>query len=170
VAAGVAAAGTGGGVPLGAAEEERPRVEVTEQVLARVLLVGVADPEPRIRRALFRALSPAFDAYLAQADSLQLLLMALADGAPAVRAGAVRVLGRVAGRNPAHVLPVLRTLLAEQLTTIEHSPSARCKADAARLLTQLICCASKLTRPYAMPILQAHKPPPCRRLSSPDPP
>jgi hypothetical protein len=86
------------------------------------------------------------------------------------------VLGRVSERNPALVLPPLRQLLSELLTQIEHSSDPRCKADAARLLTSLVCSAPKLTRPYAIPILQACSgcppppPPPPRRPPPPPPP
>jgi len=51
--------------------------------------------------------------------------VALNDEGVAVRATAVRLVGRLAGWNPAYVAPALRRHLLQLLTDMEHSPDSR---------------------------------------------
>ena len=50
----------------------------------------------------------ALDDYLAQADCLRSLFVALNDESTGVRALALRLVGRLADKNPAYVNPALR--------------------------------------------------------------
>jgi FKBP12-rapamycin complex-associated protein len=80
-------------------------------------------PPPLPPQALADAAS--LDAYLAQADALRPLFVALNDESVAVRATAVRLVGRLAAWNPAYVAPALRRHLLQLLTDMEHSPDSR---------------------------------------------
>lgn len=51
--------------------------------------------------------------------------MALNDEAGVVRALAIRVVGRLAGRNPAYVMPALRRHLMQLLSDMDHLPDSR---------------------------------------------
>ncbi len=51
--------------------------------------------------------------------------MALNDEAGVVRALAIRVVGRLAPRNPAYVMPALRRHLMQLLNDMDHSPDSR---------------------------------------------
>ncbi|KAI8476695.1 MAG: hypothetical protein J3K34DRAFT_222028 [Monoraphidium minutum] len=90
-------------------------------------MAAVADTSEHVRRSVLKALADAssLDAYLAQADSLRPLFVALNDESVAVRATAVRLVGRLAGWNPAYVAPALRRHLLQLLTDMEHSPDSR---------------------------------------------
>ena len=57
--------------------------------------------------------------------SLRALLVALNDESGTVRALAIGALGRLAGLNPAYVLPALRKHLMQLLSDMDHSPDSR---------------------------------------------
>lgn len=57
--------------------------------------------------------------------SLRPLFVALNDEAGVVRALAIRVVGRLAGRNPAYVMPALRRHLIQLLSDMDHLPDSR---------------------------------------------
>lgn len=57
--------------------------------------------------------------------SLRPLFVALNDEAGVVRALAIRVVGRLAGRNPAYVMPALRRHLMQLLSDMDHLPDSK---------------------------------------------
>lgn len=134
---------------------EIPKVD---EILERVLVVAVADEDPEVRHVVLSALSPRFDGHLAQTGKWELLLAALGDETAVVREAAVAVLGRLSRRNPAHVLPALRTQLLGLLTEIQHSSSLARKEAAASLLGTLVKAAPRLIRPYAASVLAVLQP------------
>lgn len=100
--------------------------KVIEQVSLRLLMSAVADPSERVRVSVVNALQPttALDEYLAQAECLRPLFIALNDESRAVRALAVKLIGKLADHNPAYVNPSLShqtlstlTLTSELLST-----------------------------------------------------
>ena len=108
--------------------------DVAEAVLQRVVIVGVSDPEPAVREAVLRAFTPNFDALLAESCRWEMMLMALGDETTSVREVGIGILGRLASRNPGHLMPSLRSYLFDLLTEIKHSHTASRKEDAAHLL------------------------------------
>ncbi len=62
---------------------------------------------------------------LPAADLARPLFVALNDEAGVVRALAIRVVGRLAGRNPAYVMPALRRHLMQLLSDMDHLPDSR---------------------------------------------
>ena len=68
-------------------------------------------PDPDVRHCVFASLSERFDTYLAQAESLRALFMALNDMKFEVRELAIMIAGRLCSINPAFILPVLRKSL-----------------------------------------------------------
>lgn len=56
--------------------------------------------------------------------SLRPLFVALNDEAGVVRALAIQVVGRLAGRNPAYVMPALRRHLMQLLSDLENLPDS----------------------------------------------
>eukprot|EP00698_Gefionella_okellyi_P003488 TRINITY_DN13298_c0_g1_i1.p1 TRINITY_DN13298_c0_g1~~TRINITY_DN13298_c0_g1_i1.p1 ORF type:complete len:2319 (-),score=474.81 TRINITY_DN13298_c0_g1_i1:41-6196(-) len=131
---------------------------VVGAVLDKLLLLGVADPEPRIRHTVLAALDARFDLHLAQPDNLRALFVALNDEVFENREVAIDVIGRLTARNPAYVMPSLRKTLIQLLTELQFSADARNKEESARLLGRLIRAADRLIRPYVAPVLQALTP------------
>jgi hypothetical protein len=96
--------------------------------------------------------SPALDEYLAQADCLRALFVALNDESKDVRATAVQLVGRLASWNPAYVAPALRRHLLQLLTDMDNSPDSKQRDDSAYLINCLINSAPQLIMPYVSPI------------------
>ncbi|GAX78992.1 hypothetical protein CEUSTIGMA_g6432.t1 [Chlamydomonas eustigma] len=140
----------------GAASNVR-HARVVEKVSSRLLIAAVADPSERVRTAVLQALADtsALDDYMAQADCLRSLFVALNDESTSVRALAIRLIGRMADKNPAYVNPALRRHLLQLLTDMEHSPDVKHKEESAMLLECLITSAPKLVMPYVSPIHKA---------------
>lgn len=83
--------------------------------------------------------------------------MALNDEAGVVRALAIRVVGRLAGRNPAYVMPALRRHLMQLLSDMDQMPDSRHREGDAHPLeqkTQHLTRQSQPTRLTARPAPQ----------------
>ncbi|KAF2071336.1 hypothetical protein CYY_007349 [Polysphondylium violaceum] len=128
---------------------------VVGEVLEKLLVVGIADPDPSIRRTVLSSLDTRFDHHLAQAENLRSLFIALNDEVFEIRELAISVIGRLTIRNPAYVMPSLRKTLIQLLTELEFSGDGRNKEESARLLGHLIGASERLIKPYVEPILKA---------------
>ncbi|GIL44136.1 hypothetical protein Vafri_1666 [Volvox africanus] len=130
---------------------------VVERCVNRLLVVAVADSSERVRKEVLRALvaTTALDDFLAQADCLRALFVGMNDESCTVRSLAIRLVGRLADRNPAHVNPALRKHLLHLLHDMEFSPDNRAREESAYLLEILIVSAAKLIMPYVSPIQKA---------------
>ncbi|EGC32838.1 protein kinase, atypical group [Dictyostelium purpureum] len=128
---------------------------IVGEVLEKLLVVGIADPDPSIRKTVLSSLDPRFDHHLAQAENLRSLFIALNDELFEIRELAITVIGRLTIRNPAYVMPSLRKTLIQLLTELEFSGDGKNKEESARLLGHLISASEKLIKPYVEPILKA---------------
>ncbi|KFO31595.1 Serine/threonine-protein kinase mTOR [Fukomys damarensis] len=140
-------------------------VQVVADVLSKLLVVGITDPDPDIRYCVLASLDERFDAHLAQAENLQALFVALNDQVFEIRELAICTVGRLSSMNPAFVMPFLRKMLIQILTELEHSGIGRIKEQSARMLGHLVSNAPRLIRPYMEPILKAL----ILKLKDPDP-
>eukprot|EP00198_Chlamydomonas_reinhardtii_P008241 XP_001697578.1 target of rapamycin, growth-regulatory PI3K-like protein kinase [Chlamydomonas reinhardtii] len=105
------------------------------------ILAYTDDPDKEIRQAA--------------ADCLRALFVGMNDESVAVRGLAIRLVGRLAERNPAHVNPALRKHLLQLLHDMEFSPDNRAREESAFLLEVLITAAARLIMPYVSPIQKA---------------
>ncbi|XP_033015388.1 serine/threonine-protein kinase mTOR isoform X1 [Lacerta agilis] len=140
-------------------------VQVVADVLSKLLVVGITDPDPDIRYCVLASLDERFDAHLAQAENLQALFVALNDQVFEIRELGICTVGRLSSMNPAFVMPFLRKMLIQILTELEHSGVGRIKEQSARMLGHLVSNAPRLIRPYMEPILKAL----IVKLKDPDP-
>ncbi|KAF9437779.1 phosphatidylinositol kinase- protein kinase tor1 [Entomortierella beljakovae] len=129
-------------------------VQVVDEVLEKLLLVGIADPESSIRRTILTSLDERFDRHLAKAENIRSLFIALNDEVFEIRELAIIILGRITTHNPAYVTPHLRKILIQLLTEIEYAGLTRNKEESTRLLTLLIMASESLVRPYIDTILK----------------
>lgn len=127
---------------------------VVGDVLEKLLMVGISDPDPSIRHTVLANLHPRFDYFLAFAENLRSLFIALNDEVYRIREAAMVVIGRLSTRNPAYVLPSLRKSLLQLLTELEFSEDARHKEESAKMLGKLIEAAPRLTKPYVASVLR----------------
>ncbi|KAF9172143.1 phosphatidylinositol kinase- protein kinase tor1 [Mortierella sp. AD011] len=129
-------------------------VQVVGEVLEKLLLVGIADPESSIRRTILTSLDERFDHHLAKAENVRSLFIALNDEKFDIRELAITILGRITKFNPAYVIPHLRKILIQLLTEIEYSGLTRNKEESARLLTLLVMASQTLVKPYIETVLK----------------
>ena len=76
-----------------------------------------------------------------KAEALQSLFIALNDESFSIRRVAMEVIGRLAVRNPAHVMPSLRKTLIQLLTELQCSKNATNRKQSADLLGMIILFA-----------------------------
>ena len=131
---------------------------LVEEVLQKLLTAVVSDLSPLVRNCIVRALDARYDPYLVQAHHLPPLFMLLQDESLAVRAAALRLLGRLAILNPAPILPDLRRVLVELILEL------RCGGDtgggresAIRLLVVFLQgdALGRLVQPFLPAIIEA---------------
>uniref|UniRef100_A0A452YXH8 Serine/threonine-protein kinase TOR n=3 Tax=Aegilops tauschii subsp. strangulata TaxID=200361 RepID=A0A452YXH8_AEGTS len=133
------------------------RRRLVEEIVEKLLIAAVADADVGVRSSVFRALyrNPTFDDFLAQADILTSIFVALNDEEYGVRELAILVAGRLSEKNPAYVLPALRRYLIQLLTYLDQSMDSKCREESARLLGCLIRSCPWLILPYIAPIHKA---------------
>ncbi|KAJ3547494.1 hypothetical protein NM688_g5399 [Phlebia brevispora] len=140
-------------------EEDHPgasnhSIEIVSDVIDKLLTVGIADPDPGIRKTVLSSLHERFDKHLAQAENVRSLFIALNDEVFENRLIAVQLIGRLALHNPAYVMPSLRKTLIQLLTELEYSSVMRNREECTRLLTLLVSATQRLIKPYAIPMLR----------------
>ncbi|KAF9295116.1 phosphatidylinositol kinase- protein kinase tor1, partial [Mortierella antarctica] len=128
--------------------------QIVSDVLERLLLVGIADPDSSIRHTILSALDDRFDRHLSRAKNTRTLFIALNDEMFTIRELAITIIGRIAALNPAYVVPSLRKLLIQLLTEIEYSGLGRNKEESARILTLLVVASEQLVKPYIETIMK----------------
>lgn len=127
--------------------------ELTAEVINKLLVVAVTDPDYEVRFWVLESLQDIFDIHLAQIENLSFLFIAMNDEQLAIRELAICTVGRLSTVNPAYVMPGLRKTLIQFLTELEHSGMSRNKEQAARMLDNLILHAPSLVKPYMETIL-----------------
>ena len=128
-----------------------------EQIMEALIPVAVGDSDSSIRTALlteFCRPSAAIDSYLSQARVLRALFVTLNDENVSIRILGVDLLGRLATRNPAYVLPALRAHMLQLLAELEYSSESLHREEAARVMAALIRSCPRLVTPYLSPILK----------------
>ncbi|EWC44191.1 phosphatidylinositol 3-kinase tor2 [Drechslerella stenobrocha 248] len=128
-------------------------IQVVGDVMEKLLTVGIADPDPDIRKTVLDSLDARFDRHLARAENVRTLFLALNDEVFAIRESAITIIGRLTAHNPAYVMPSLRKSLIQLLTELEYSTVARNKEESAKLLSHLVSASQKLIKPYVDPIV-----------------
>ena len=133
-------------------------IRVVSDVLGKLLNVGIADPDPSIRRTVLEALHSNFDRHLSKPENIRTLFLAVNDSDLEVREAAVVIIGRLTEINPAHVFPSLRKLLVNLITGIRNSNDPKHAEDGAKLIGLVISNASKLVRPYCSSLVDVLAP------------
>jgi len=95
--------------------------QLVNEILEKVLMTGIADPDASIRLAILTSLDHHFDTFLAQAENIRSLFVALNDEFFSVREASIAIIGRLTAYNPAYVMPSLRKTLIQLLTELEYS-------------------------------------------------
>ncbi|KAI0332653.1 TOR kinase, partial [Cubamyces sp. BRFM 1775] len=128
-------------------------IEIISDVIDRLLTVAIAD-SGNIRQTVLSSLHEGFDKYLAQAENVRSLFIAVNDEVFENQVTAVSLIGRLAIHNPAYVMPSLRKTLIQLLTELEYSTVTRNREECTRLLTLLVNATQRLIKPYSIPMLR----------------
>lgn len=123
------------------------------QVVEKLLVLGVADPEPDIRKTVLHSLDCKFDQQLAHPLNIRSIFNAINDSDFDVREAAIAIIGRLTEINPAYIFPPLRKLLVNLMTGIKCSKDPKFEEDAARLISIFIANCSKIVKPYVSPLV-----------------
>ncbi|PKA52215.1 Serine/threonine-protein kinase TOR [Apostasia shenzhenica] len=133
------------------------RRRLVEEIMEKLLIAAVSDADVSVRRSVFSSLHEniSYDEFLAQADSLVSIFVALNDEDFDVRELAISLAGRLSEKNPAYVLPALRRHLIQLLTYLGQSTDTKCREESAKLLGYLVRNCERLVVPYVAPIHKA---------------
>ena len=129
-------------------------LQVVKEVISRLLAVGVGDSDPEIRRTVLMSLDTKFDKHLADPPNIRAIVLAINETNYEVRQAAMIILGRLAGVNPAYVLPPLRKLLLNLLNGVRDSEDPTHEEEGAKLISLCISNASQLVKPYVDPLIK----------------
>ncbi|KAL9596585.1 MAG: hypothetical protein Q9219_005712 [cf. Caloplaca sp. 3 TL-2023] len=128
-------------------------IRTVAQVVEKLLVLGVADPDPDIRQTVLRSLDSKFDRQLAHPLNIRSIFNAINDSDFGVREAAITIIGRLTARNPAYIFPPLRKLLVNLMTGIKCSKDPKFEEEAARLISVFIANCDKLVKPYVSPLV-----------------
>jgi len=132
-------------------------VTVVEEVMQKLLCAAVSDASPIVRNTIISAFDERYDQYLCQGQHLPTIFLCLQDEALAVRAAALRLLGRLARLNPAPILPELRQFLTECITELKCNGDNGGKEAITRLLIVFFQADAlhRLVHPFLHSIIDA---------------
>ncbi|KAL9017036.1 MAG: hypothetical protein Q9185_005638 [Variospora sp. 1 TL-2023] len=128
-------------------------IQTVAQVVEKLLVLGVADPEPDIRKTVLNSLDAKFDRQLASPTNIRSVFNAINDSDFEVREAAITIIGRLTEINPAYIFPPLRKLLVNLMTGIKWSKDPKFEEDAARLISIFIANCFKIVKPYVSPLV-----------------
>ncbi|KAI4184996.1 MAG: hypothetical protein LQ346_006001 [Caloplaca aetnensis] len=123
-------------------------IRTVAQVVEKLLELGVADPEPDIRKTVLLSLDTKFDRQLASPDNIRSVFNAINDTEFDVREAAIAIIGRLTGINPAYIFPSLRKLLVNLIMGIKCAKDAKYEEEAAKLIGIFIANCSTIVKPY----------------------
>ena len=127
------------GTLLGLAGRKSSAVQSTvNEVLQKLLVVGITDLDSDIRYCVMECLDECFDYHLAQAENLSALFVALNDEQFEIRELTMCIIGRLSILNPAYIMPSLRNTLLQLLIELDRSGIGRNQEQSARILGHLV--------------------------------
>lgn len=130
-----------------------PTADIIAGVLERLLVAGISDPSSSVREAVVLSLNASFDDYLCHPYNLKFLFTILNDEEFKIREASVSVVGRLATKNPAYVMPALRKMLLQLLTELKYTTDGKAKEESTKLLGHVIRSSQRLVKPFLAPVL-----------------
>ncbi|RYH28611.1 DUF3385 domain-containing protein [archaeon] len=123
-----------------------------EDIINRLLEVAVSDTSVKVRLGVLKALTSDFDKYLARSHHVETIMLLLADEMFDIKLETLTILGRLAPKNAAAILPPLRTHLNRLMSELTNCPDYRMIEEAATML----CNFMKFTKFHFLvrPIMQ----------------
>ncbi|KAL8658559.1 MAG: hypothetical protein Q9202_007526 [Teloschistes flavicans] len=123
-------------------------IRTVATVVEQLLVLGVTDPEPDIRKTVLRSLDSKFDRQLATPGNIRSIILAINDTDFEVREAAITIIGRLTAINPAYIFPPLRKVLINLIVGIRSAKDPKFEEEAAKMISVFIANCSKSVKPY----------------------
>ena len=133
--------------------EESEESAVMEQVLRRLLVVGVGDNSEDVRLQVFRSIPHSVDPLISSSSSAHFIVAATNDEAPEVQAAAMAVLSRVAHYDHNGIMPTIHLTLSKLLRDISHTGDLISRRGSMTLLQPMVRGLDVLVVPYVQQLL-----------------
>lgn len=111
-----------------------PSAAAIEGIINRLLEVAVSDTSTLVRLGVLKALTEEFDKYLCRSHHVETIMLTLADELFDIKLETLSILGRLASKNAAAVLPPIRAHLNRLLSELHNCPDHRMIEEAATML------------------------------------
>lgn len=122
--------------------------QMTSYVLSRLISAALTDTDSELRYTVLNALDTRFDYFLAQPTFLKQFFLFLYDMTFEIRELVIKILGRLAHRNPGYVYPTARTVFLELLNHVTDHDDPVKQETSARLLGLTFQQFPSLLLPY----------------------
>jgi FKBP12-rapamycin complex-associated protein len=129
--------------------------KLVNKLLEKFFIVATTDNDYRIRSTMLKYLNPQFDPFVAKYNNILALFNCMNDHSLDIRERTIKILSRLMKHNPSIILPYLRNLLIELLSTLEYSVDFKEKEENTKLLKTFIKSCKDLVKSYTKSILQA---------------
>lgn len=139
----------------GLSKRLQPEVQA---ILAQIVLVAVADPSKDVRFVAICSIDkPEFRPYLLQPEVLSTLFMCFHDESLGVRDSALSLVGRIGNRNPAYIVPAMRSYLTHLLISLrlDGQHFSKKRREATELIYTLVHSAQNFIDPYISVLIDA---------------
>jgi tetratricopeptide (TPR) repeat protein len=108
-----------------------PTANAVEMVLSKLLEVTITDNSQHVRMRVLKGVDKYFDRHLCQMHHISTLMYLTSDESFDIRYAAVELLGKLADKNPAVVLPNMRQVFKHLLAQLQTGSDVRLKEEAA---------------------------------------
>lgn len=135
-------------------DPQREEYSFMLQIIDRLLLLGVGDDSPKIRKRIFSSFSASLDYAIHQSENLHCLMEGLEDESMEVRTAAMALLSRVAQYNTLQIMPILTVNLKRVLKHLQTTKDNFLRQENVQLLQAIVRGANTLILPYVRQILE----------------
>lgn len=106
-----------------------PTADAVECVLSRLLEVVVVDTSVNVRIKVLKSIDKYFDRHLSQVHHLSAIMYLTSDEHFEIRQVSMEIIGKLAEKNPASVLPAMRQSFRKLLTELQSGSDPRLKEE-----------------------------------------
>nr|CCC47348.1 putative phosphatidylinositol 3-kinase tor, fragment [Trypanosoma vivax Y486] len=124
-------------------------------IVSRMLVVGLSNPDPVVRKTILSSFTPPFYPYLSEVQFLTSFYAALGDEDIHCRVAATELLCRMIRHDPSHILPIFRKEIVQILHIISTSDNISAIQNGLQLLDAVAYNAPQFVMNFADGIIKA---------------
>ncbi|KEG11442.1 phosphatidylinositol 3-kinase tor [Trypanosoma grayi] len=129
-----------------------------DMIVSRMLVVGLANPDPVLRQTILKSFTPAFYPYLSEVQFLTQFYAALGDEDIRCRVAATELLCRMISHDPSHILPIFRKEVVQVLHALSDNGNVTAVQNGLQLLDAIASNAPQFVVNFAEGIVNALEP------------